>query len=129
MPRLIVVDGPWHGCAIGLESGEHTLGRDRDCDLAVPDTTLSRRHLRFVSIGDAWDAEDLGSRNGTLLNDQPLTRARPCFRGRGVICVSPRKKGFSMMCGNGRTYPGQRFSPLKAKMKMRSRSRMVSSEA
>ncbi|HEY0484235.1 MAG TPA: sigma 54-interacting transcriptional regulator [Kofleriaceae bacterium] len=76
MPRLIVVDGPWHGCAIGLESGEHTLGRDRECDLAVPDTTLSRRHLRFVPVDDAWDAEDLGSRNGTLLNDQPLTRAR-----------------------------------------------------
>jgi Sigma-54 interaction domain/FHA domain len=76
MPRLIVVDGPWHGCAIGLDSGEHTLGRDRDCDLAVPDSTLSRRHLRFVPIDNAWHAEDLGRRNGTLLHDRPLTRAR-----------------------------------------------------
>ena len=76
MPRLIVVDGPWNGCAIGLEPVDHMLGRDRDCDLAVPDTTLSRRHLRFVRTADGWDAEDLGSRNGTLLNDKPLTRAR-----------------------------------------------------
>jgi DNA-binding NtrC family response regulator len=76
MSRLFVVDGPWHGCAIGLEPVEHTLGRDRACDLAVPDTTLSRRHLRFVPTDGAWEVEDLGSRNGTLLNDQPLTRAR-----------------------------------------------------
>ena len=76
MSRLIVVDGPWHGCAIGLPPVEHTLGRDRACELAVPDTTLSRRHLRFVPTGDRWEVEDLGSRNGTLLNDRPLTRAQ-----------------------------------------------------
>src|SRR5262245_31183203 len=76
MSRLIVVDGPWHGCAIGLEPVEHTLGRDRACDLAVPDTTLSRRHLRFIPIDASWEVEDLGSRNGTRLNDRPLTRAR-----------------------------------------------------
>jgi DNA-binding NtrC family response regulator len=74
--RLLVVEGPWNGCAIGLEPVEHTLGRDRGCDLAVPDTTLSRRHLRFVPTTGGWEVEDLGSRNGTLLNDRPLTRAR-----------------------------------------------------
>jgi DNA-binding NtrC family response regulator len=74
--RLIVVDGPWNGCAIGLEPVEHMLGRDPSCDLAVPDTTLSRRHLRVAPTTDGWEAEDMGSRNGTLLNDQPLTRAR-----------------------------------------------------
>ena len=75
MPRLIVVNGPWNGCTIGLEPVEHMLGRDPDCDLAVPDTSLSRHHLRIVPTVDGWEAEDLGSRNGTLLNDQPLTRA------------------------------------------------------
>jgi DNA-binding NtrC family response regulator len=76
VPRLLVVDGPWNGCAIGLEPVEHVLGRDPGCDLAVPDTTLSRRHLRVAPTNDGWEAEDMGSRNGTRLNDQPLTRAR-----------------------------------------------------
>jgi DNA-binding NtrC family response regulator len=76
VPRLIVVDGPWNGCAIGLEPVEHVLGRDPSCDLAVPDTALSRRHLRVAPTADGWEAEDMGSRNGTRLNDQPLTRAR-----------------------------------------------------
>jgi hypothetical protein len=75
MPRLIVVNGPWNGCAIGLEPVEHTFGRDPACDLAVPDTSLSRRHLRFVPIADAWEAEDLGSSNGTTA---PAPRGHRC---------------------------------------------------
>src|SRR4029078_4047430 len=76
VPRLIVVDGPWNGCAIGLEPVEHVLGRDPRCDLAVPDTAPSPRHLRVAPTAEGWEPEDMGSRNGTLLNDQPLTRAR-----------------------------------------------------
>lgn len=47
-----------------------TIGRDRDCDLFVPDLTVSRLHARLerVDAKDGWLLADLGSKNGTTLN-------------------------------------------------------------
>jgi DNA-binding NtrC family response regulator len=66
---LVVVQGPWQGVELALSPGEHVLGRDPECSLAIPDAVLSRRHVRFFAQGDDWVVEDLGSRNGTTLND------------------------------------------------------------
>jgi hypothetical protein len=46
-----------------------TIGRDRQCDLAIDDLTVSRQHarLRRTEAGD-WLLSDLGSRNGTRVN-------------------------------------------------------------
>jgi DNA-binding CsgD family transcriptional regulator len=51
----------------------HTLsvGRDRGNDLAlVHDTKISRAHARFHSRGGQWILTDLGSRNGTKVNNR-----------------------------------------------------------
>jgi serine phosphatase RsbU (regulator of sigma subunit) len=46
------------------------IGRASDADLMLSDPFLSRRHTRFFRAGPDLFLEDLGSRNGTLLNDQ-----------------------------------------------------------
>src|SRR5438128_12203630 len=57
------------------------VGRHPDSDHRVSDPTISRRHCAFsVRGGRVW-VEDLGSRNGTLLNGEPLTEARPLRDG------------------------------------------------
>jgi pSer/pThr/pTyr-binding forkhead associated (FHA) protein len=49
------------------------IGRSPDCDVAVRDVLLSRRHFRIEPVnGHAWQAVDIGSKNGTTLNDEPL---------------------------------------------------------
>lgn len=55
-----------------------TLGRSTGADLHFPqDRTLSREHLAIEPEAGVWWAADLGSRNGTRLNGQPLEgRAR-----------------------------------------------------
>ncbi len=49
------------------------MGRSDQVDITIADHSVSRRHARVFRQGQAWMVEDLGSRNGTLLNDQRVT--------------------------------------------------------
>lgn len=51
-----------------LSSPLLTLGRDPECDISLPDTTVSPRHAVLRREGEAWWLQDLQSANGTLLN-------------------------------------------------------------
>ncbi len=50
------------------------IGRDEDCDIVVDDHTVSRRHARITPAGDGYEVADLGSTNGTYVNND---RASP----------------------------------------------------
>jgi diguanylate cyclase (GGDEF)-like protein len=54
-----------------LERGTIILGRGDDCDITVTDCSVSRRHTRFDLDVDGYRATDLGSTNGTFVNDKP----------------------------------------------------------
>ncbi len=75
MYRLHVV--PAHGDPFDrpLEGDSLVIGRSSDSDLMIADRFLSRQHARLFKVGDEWLAEDLGSRNGTLLNGRPIESA------------------------------------------------------
>jgi len=45
-----------------------TIGRTRECDLSLPDLSVSRMHALLVRREDGWVLSDLGSHNGTRLN-------------------------------------------------------------
>lgn len=51
-----------------------TLGREREsADICIPDGTMSRRHAEIFSGPEGLRLRDLGSRNGTFVNDQPVS--------------------------------------------------------
>src|SRR5207253_2791096 len=52
-----------------------TIGRAAANVIAIPDPIVSAHHAHVVQQGHEWWLEDLGSRNGTKLNQQPLTAA------------------------------------------------------
>jgi sigma-B regulation protein RsbU (phosphoserine phosphatase) len=55
---------------------EAVVGRDASCDVTLDDVSTSRRHARFCRDGKGgYRIEDLRSKNGTLLNDVPVTIA------------------------------------------------------
>src|SRR5688572_14991839 len=62
-----------NGTRVPLKDG-FVLGRVAGCDLVIDDTKASRRHARIVIENDVVEIEDMGSSNGTLLNDKPVTR-------------------------------------------------------
>lgn len=69
-PRLIVEHGP--GLVVGtvfpLGQGL-TIGRSRSNELHVDDSFVSHMHARILKRGPYYYVEDLGSTNGTFVND------------------------------------------------------------
>lgn len=50
-----------------------TLGRALDCEVHIRDLTVSRRHARISRRDGRYVVEDLGSGNGTFVNEQAVT--------------------------------------------------------
>lgn len=57
-----------------------TIGRDQSCEIFVDDPSTSRRHARFSPTSEGFLVEDLGSKNGTLVNHRP-TRSQVVHDG------------------------------------------------
>lgn len=69
-------DEPTHISAVSITEGTYIMGRSRSADLFIDDPSASRRHARIVvSLGETY-LEDLGSKNGTLLNGLRLAGTR-----------------------------------------------------
>ena len=57
------------------------LGRDPENTIIVHHASVSARHARLSRENGVWWLEDLGSRNGTTLNDLPLSKPTPLTNG------------------------------------------------
>jgi hypothetical protein len=55
-----------------LNRDEIILGRDDTCDIVLPDRQISRQHARIYRESDAYFIEDLGSSNGTWVNNNQV---------------------------------------------------------
>ena len=71
MPRLTVIKGADEGKLFELTAEQITVGRDAANTLRLHDTEVSRRHAEFVRTPDGYRLRDLGSVNGSFVNDQP----------------------------------------------------------
>ena len=59
------------------------IGRGPENDLRLEQTSVSRRHAELLWAGERWCIEDLGSANGTWVNDErvPFGQPRPLRHG------------------------------------------------
>lgn len=69
------------GKRLELHAKSVRLGRDADNDLVLLDEGVSRDHARIERRGESWLVMDVGSRNGTLLNGQPLSGVKRLKNG------------------------------------------------
>lgn len=58
---------------VALPMGAHVLGRDGDGVVPLHSSTVSRRHARISLEAAGATVEDLGSKNGTYVNDQRVS--------------------------------------------------------
>jgi pSer/pThr/pTyr-binding forkhead associated (FHA) protein len=72
---LVVMTGRTRGMRKDIEPPRFTIGSDPGCSLCIPDMLVSRQHAEILAKADdsCW-VRDLGSRNGTLVNDVPLSK-------------------------------------------------------
>jgi pSer/pThr/pTyr-binding forkhead associated (FHA) protein len=72
VPVLKVTAGKQEGSDFPLHRDVMTIGRtttDTQWDIALEDRAVSRPHCRVMKRGDQWLVMDLGSANGTVLNN------------------------------------------------------------
>ncbi|MGA2723109.1 MAG: SpoIIE family protein phosphatase [Bryobacteraceae bacterium] len=74
MPRELLIQCPDGSMkTVPLTGGRLSIGRSSAADLCFPeDAGLSRQHFAFEAEGDEWTVQDLGSKNGTFVNNIPL---------------------------------------------------------
>jgi pSer/pThr/pTyr-binding forkhead associated (FHA) protein len=82
--RLVVIEGPRAGTEIPLAASPLLLGRAQEATLVLDDDYSSGRHARLFPQGSRWFLEDLGSTNGTFIDEQQLTRAQPVEPGQRI---------------------------------------------
>jgi DNA-binding winged helix-turn-helix (wHTH) protein len=76
-PAAAPADAPrwtaeWAGHALALPNGDHLIGRGEDCTIRSDSARVSRHHARVRVTSDCLLVEDLGSRNGTWVQDRRI---------------------------------------------------------
>lgn len=72
-PKLFILSDQMRGASFSLSQEKYTVGRADDCDICISTPTVSGHHCTLVKLDDgSYAIEDLGSTNGSKVNDQLL---------------------------------------------------------
>lgn len=86
--ELITIEGEeGAGVPVGTVydiQGVATLGRAESARVVLDDTSVSAHHALLRPDGESWTIEDLGSRNGTLVNGRPVNEPTPLDCGDSI---------------------------------------------
>ena len=70
--KAVVISGPLRGMSVPLSGTPLVIGRAPQCALVLDDEYSSARHAQIFASDGAWYIEDLGSTNGTFVNDRRI---------------------------------------------------------
>lgn len=74
--RLIVLNGPLKGERITIDAEPMTIGRDKKCEIHIPDDEVALHHAQFEHRGSELFIHDLGSMNKVILNKREVQDTR-----------------------------------------------------
>ncbi|MBL9037944.1 MAG: FHA domain-containing protein [Archangium sp.] len=114
--KLVCTAGPAEGTEYVLEGDEVVIGRAAENPVSVPDTSMSRKHAVLRQTGGGWAVSDLGSGNGTTLNDEPVSDETPLGNG-DVIAMG--ETAFRFVAGANDEAPVQASAPPKSSVPAR----------
>jgi pSer/pThr/pTyr-binding forkhead associated (FHA) protein len=88
--KLIVLAGAKQGTEIPLKKDKFFIGRAKECNLRAGSEAISRRHCAITRSDGHWMVRDLGSRNGTHVNEIRIDKEVPLKVG-DELRVGPLK--------------------------------------
>lgn len=71
--RLVVTEGPLRGTTLPLGNSAVLIGRAPSCTLVLDDDYSSSQHARVFQQDGTWYVEDMGSTNGTFVDDRRVS--------------------------------------------------------
>jgi sigma-B regulation protein RsbU (phosphoserine phosphatase) len=87
MAFLRALNGIEPGRLYRLDRANAILGRHPECDIVLDEGAVSRQHAQISGANNEFFVEDLGSRNGTTVNGQPVRGRRKLYNNDQVkIC-------------------------------------------
>jgi len=110
--QLVIVEGGSKGTKLDLDQKRITVGKREGNDLVVDDRAVSRNHIEIVPEEDSYLLRDLGSTNGTFVNE---TKIREAFLVPGdVIRIGSSRLEFIAFDEKIRIEPSEKtvFGPL-----------------
>ncbi|GAC1390340.1 MAG: hypothetical protein NVS4B11_04920 [Ktedonobacteraceae bacterium] len=78
---LLIQNGELMGKTVLLDRPVITVGRGIECNIVINDTSISRQHAQFSRQTSGDYVQDLTSRNGTLVNNEPLIGPQLLHKG------------------------------------------------
>ena len=81
MAELIIESGKHQGKRLVLSEAKIIVGRSPECHIRLASAEISKQHCLLRSGPQGISVTDLGSRNGTFVNDQPITQETPLKPG------------------------------------------------
>jgi hypothetical protein len=130
LPILIAQTGPLSGQRWTVEN-TLVIGREPGCDIPIPNREVSRYHARFTLTPEGVTIEDLGSKNGTHCNGQPVLEPHLLQDG-DIIQVALTQQFLFLGSDATATIPleggemeGVGLQPFTGRLKLDKRSRRV----
>jgi predicted component of type VI protein secretion system len=84
--KLVALEGISVGAEYPLGSTRLVFGRGPGCSVVLDDDEVSREHCHIQLSGDGYVIEDLGSRNGTIVDGALIDRATR-LRSGGLVVI------------------------------------------
>lgn len=94
-----------------LSEGEFAVGRNASCQLSLDDPLVSRRHALLLVGPDMVTVEDLGSRNGVVVNGEKI-QGRVLLRAGDRIQIGSQE--MILVAAGAGASPASARSPLRA---------------
>ena len=124
-PTLVVGGGPNDGATIPLTASHTTMGRHGDNDVVFDEALVSRRHAVIIETGAGFFIRDLGSTNGTFLNDTRIEPGEQPIKNGDIIRLGGGGITAIFTEGGGMTLRLSTVEPPPADVMVDARARQV----
>jgi pSer/pThr/pTyr-binding forkhead associated (FHA) protein len=99
---LTVLSGPFAGQTLAVSHGKLLIGREVDCHLRLESPLVSRHHCALLLDDYTLRIRDLGSRNGTFVNEHRIGSGETILLEGDMVVVGDMKCRIDL---NGATLP------------------------